>query len=366
MKKVLFTATLDVFMKQFQIPYLKLFKENGYEVYVGTSEAGLLPYTDKKLVIPFSRNPFSLNNIKAYKELKRIIKEEQFDIIHTHNPISSVITRLAARNSKSKIIYTAHGFHFYKGAPLKNWLIYYNVEKWVAKYTDILITMNKEDYLLAKRKFSKRCKKIKYIAGVGIDESRFRFLMTKEEKKDLRKKLELKETDFVLIFPARVAFDKNQGFLIDAMEELIEKDKNIKLLLPGEDEVNGYYHKMVKKRGLEKHIIFLGYRTDIPKLLKISDLSVSSSLREGLPVHIMEAFVSGLPVVALNCRGVSDLLGKDNGYIVNNLEEFMDRIEELKKDKKLRDKISKNNKEKAKNYYIENILKDYKKVYRLK
>jgi len=370
MKKVLFTATMDVFLLQFQIPYLKLFKEKGYQVYVSTNNEGLIPYTDIKYTVPFDRNPFSLNNIKAYKQLKKLINKEHFDIIHCHNPIVSILTRLAARKSRKKyhtrVIYTAHGFHFYNGAPKKNWLIYYNAEKLMAKYTDTLITMNKEDYSIAKKKFKKRCKDIEYVAGVGIDETRFNFKMTKKEKKELKTSLGLKEDDFVLIFPARVAFDKNQGFLIDAMEELIKKDKKIKLLLPGEDEVNGYFHKLVKEKKLTKYIKFLGYREDIPKLLRISDLSVSSSVREGLPVHIMEAYITGLPVIALKCRGVSDMVSLENGFMVNTKEEFIEKVRYLKDNPHLRKIISKNNKEKAKKYYIENILKDYKKIYKLK
>ena len=313
---------------------------------------------------------FSINNIKAYRQLKRLIDKEHFDIIHTHNPIVSVITRLAARKSrrkyKTRVLYTAHGFHFYKGAPKRNWLVFYNAEKVMAKYTDTLITMNKEDYSIAKEKFIKRCKAIEYIAGVGIDEKRFKFRMTKKDKKELRKSLGLEEDDFVLIFPARIAYDKNQGFLINAMQKLVKKDKKIKLLLPGEDEVNGHYAKMIKEKRLSKYIKLLGYREDIPKLLKISDLSVSSSLREGLPVHIMEAFITGLPVVALECRGVSDMLTIENGFMVHTEEEFIEKVEFLKNNNHIRKIISKNNKEKAKRYYIENILEDYKKVYKLK
>lgn len=370
MKKVLFTATMDVFILQFQIPYLKLFKEKGYQVYVSTNNYGKIPYCDIKYTVPFSRNPFSINNIKAYRQLKRLIDKEHFDIIHTHNPIVSVITRLAARKSrrkyKTRVLYTAHGFHFYKGAPKRNWLVFYNAEKVMAKYTDTLITMNKEDYSIAKEKFIKRCKAIEYIAGVGIDEKRFKFRMTKKDKKELRKSLGLEEDDFVLIFPARIAYDKNQGFLINAMQKLVKKDKKIKLLLPGEDEVNGHYAKMIKEKRLSKYIKLLGYREDIPKLLKISDLSVSSSLREGLPVHIMEAFITGLPVVALECRGVSDMLTIENGFMVHTEEEFIEKVEFLKNNNHIRKIISKNNKEKAKRYYIENILEDYKKVYKLK
>jgi len=159
MKKVLFTATVDSHIMQFHLPFLKLFKEKGYEVHVATSGNEKIPYCDVKHVVTFERNPIKINNLKAIKQLKKICEEEKFDIIHTHTPMGSVITRLAARESrkkyKTRVIYTAHGFHFFNGAPLLNWIIYYPVEKWCAKYTDTLILINHEDYNLAKEKFSK-------------------------------------------------------------------------------------------------------------------------------------------------------------------------------------------------------------------
>ena len=155
-KKVLFTATVDSHILHFHIPYLKLFKEKGYEVHVATNGNEEIPYCDKKHVISFERSPLKLNNLKAIGQLRKIINEENFDIIHCHTPMGSVVTRLAAKKARKKgtrVIYTAHGFHFYKGAPKLNWFLFYPVEKYLSKYTDTLITINKEDYDLAKRKF---------------------------------------------------------------------------------------------------------------------------------------------------------------------------------------------------------------------
>lgn len=311
MKKVLFTATVDSHILQFHIPYLKMLKEKGYEVHVATNGTENIPYCDVKHVVSFERSPIKINNLKAIKQLKKIIDKEKFEIIHCHTPMGSVVTRLAAKKARkkgTKVIYTAHGFHFYKGAPLINWMIFYPIEKYLSQYTDCLITINDEDYELARKKF-KKCEQIELIYGVGVDENKFNFKMTDQEKHELRKSLGLRDDDFVIIYVAELSKRKNQGMLIQAVKELIDDGKNnIKVILPGTDSMNGYYQKMSKDLGLEDNIKFLGYRKDIPKLLKISDLYVSTAKQEGLPVNIMEAMTSNIPIIATDCRGNRDLI----------------------------------------------------------
>ena len=368
MKKVLFTATVDSHILQFHLPFLKLFKDKGYEVHVATNGDEEIPYCDKKHVICFERSPIKLNNLKAIKDLRKIINEEKFDIIHCHTPMGSVVTRLAAKKARKKIhtrvIYTAHGFHFYKGAPIKNWLIFYPVEKYLAKYTDTLIKINKEDYELAKKKFSKRCKNIEYVPRVGIDEEKFNFKMTKKEKTELRKSLGLKDSDFVMIYPAEISKRKRQEWLINTLSDLLAKHKDMHILLPGKDSLNGKCQQLVKDLNLEKQIHFLGYRTDIPKLLKISNIAVSTANQEGLPVNIMEAMYVGLPIVASNCRGNRDLVEDGrNGYLVD-LDEgirYSKCVEELYlKENDVSGKIGKVIIE----YYLLNkILEKYKRIY---
>lgn len=369
-KKVLFTATVDSHILQFHLPYLKYFKENGYEVHVTTNGKEEIPYCDVKHIICFERKPFRINNLKAIKELKKIINKEKYEIIHTHTPMGSVITRIASKKTrkenKTRVIYTAHGFHFYKGAPILNWIIYYPIEKYLLKYTDTLITINEEDYNFAKNKFSKRCKDIKYVQGVGIDKNKFNFNISEEEKINLRQKLGLKKEDFVIIYVARLDKNKNQKLIINIMKKLLTNKKNIHLLLVGEDEINGAYQK--KAKNLLKNIHFLGFRKDIPYLMKISDLAISCSFREGLPVNIMEAMVSKVPIVASNCRGNRDLI-KDgvNGYLVplNNSKDFAEKINTLYENKKLREEFRENNEKYIEKYKLDNVLELMKKIYKL-
>lgn len=360
MKKVLFTATVDSHILQFHIPYLKWFKEQGYEVHVATKGDEKIPYCDVKHKITFERSPLKINNVKAIFELKKIIDKEKFQIIHTHTPMGSVVTRLAAKNArkkyKTRVIYTAHGFHFFKGAPLINWIVFYPIEKYLSKYTDCLITINEEDYNLAKAKF--KAKKIELVNGVGVDENKFDFKMSDEEKHELRQNLGLKDDDFVIIYVAELSKRKNQGMLIKAMKQLIDEGKdNIKVILPGIDSRNGYYQEMTKKLEIEKNIKFLGYRKDIPKLLKISNLYVSTAKQEGLPVNLIEAMFMKLPIIATDCRGNRDLI---NSCIeINNYNQLKERI--ISEMKKKNQEIIEYEVEL---YKIEKVIKNIEKIYR--
>ena len=371
MKKVLFTATVDSHILQFHLPFLKLFKENGYEVHVATNSKEDIPYCDYKHTISFERSPFKFNNIKAIIQLKKIIDTEKFDIIHTHTPMGSVVTRLAAKEARKKnhtrVIYTAHGLHFFKGAPLKNWLLFYPVEKYLSKYTDTLILINQEDFDLCKRKF-KKCKDIQYVPGVGIDENKFDFTMSDNEKVNLRKSLGLKKTDFVMIYAAELSKRKRQIWLINSIKDLLYNYGDIQLLLPGKDSLNGKCQKLVKKLKLEKQIHFLGYRKDIPKLLKISNLAVSTAAQEGLPVNIMEAMYVGLPIVATDCRGNRDLVKDEiNGYLFDLFDEkeFCKNIVNTYNSQFKRKKIFIKNDENINKFLISKILVDMNKIYNL-
>lgn len=370
MKKVLYVATVDIHISTFHLPYLKLLHDNGYEVHVATNGNEQFPNCDVKHQICIERSPFKISNIKAIKQLRKIIDAEKFDIIHCHTPMGAVVARLAAKNARKKygtrVIYTAHGFHFYKGAPKINWLLFYPIEKYLTKYTDTLITINSEDFNLAKSKFSKRCKDIQCVPGVGIDIEKFQKPIPSNEAKALKKSLGLSDDDYVLMCVARLDKNKNQLFLIDVMNDLVKENKDFHLLLVGPDELNGFYQRIVKEKKLDKNIHFLGRRQDVPNLLKISNIVVSSSLREGLPVNVIEAFASGKPVVALSCRGMHDLIiNNENGFIVSNENEMRKKILEIKNNS-LAFKIIKNNLDKSHNYSLSKIVCEINRIYNKK
>ena len=369
-KKVLFAATVDSHILHFHIPFLKYFKEKGYEVHVVTNGNEEIPYCDIKHKVSFERSPLKLNNLKAIKQLKEIVNKEKFDIIHCHTPMGAVVTRLAARKARkngTRVLYTAHGFHFFKGASLKNWLIFYPVEKFLSRYTDTLITINLEDYELAKNKF-KKCKDIQYVPGVGIDPEKFNFELSDKDKKELKASIGLKENDFVLIYPAEVSKRKRQIWLINTLKELLNKYKDIHLLLPGKDSLQGECQQLVEILKLKDQVHFLGYRKDIPQLLKISDIAISSANQEGLPVNIMEAMYIGLPIVVSNCRGNRDLIeNKKNGFLceLEDQAAFADSIEKLYKNEELCIEFRNQSKEMIKKYTLDKIMNIMAEVYNI-
>ena len=369
MNKVLFVATVDSHIKQFHIPYLKWFKENGYEVHVATNSNEPIQYCDKKHCISIERNPIKIENIKAVKQLKKIIENEKIQLIHCHTPVGAAVSRIAARKSRKKdgtrVIYTAHGFHFYKGAPIKNWIIFYPIEKLLAKYTDCIITINKEDYEIARNKF--KSKQVKYVNGVGIVTDRLNVNFSQEQQKIKKEELGIPQDNIVLTYVAELNENKNQKLLIDVVEEIIKKQKNVTLLMVGEGKKKIDYQNIIEQKGLEKNIKLLGYRKDIGEILSITDICTASSLREGLPLNIIECMYMGIPVIATDNRGHRELIkdGK-NGYIVKspNIDIYKNRLEELIENPELRKKLGEKSKKMSEKYTIKNVIKDMEKIYK--
>lgn len=309
MKKVLFTATIDGHIRVFHQPYLKWFRENNFEVHVAAKGTETFPDADFKHQIDFQRSPLSKQNWNAYKQLKSIIEKEQFDIIHCHTPTAGVLTRLAARKARkkgTKVIYTAHGFHFYKGAGLKNWLVFFTIEWFLSFFTDILITINKEDFQTAQKYFGKKI--VKHVHGVGVDLNKYN-PPSDEENKRLRAEVGISESDFVLVYPAEFSHRKNQPMLIDAIEKVKKEIPNIKLLLAGRGDFEPL-EKLVIDNSLVDNVINLGFRYDIDKFIRCSDVGVSTSRQEGLPINVLEAMSSGKAMVVTDVRGNNDLANK--------------------------------------------------------
>ncbi len=365
-KKVLFTATVvKTHINVFHLPYLKWFKEQGYEVHVAAkndfvNEPCIIPNCDKFYDIHFARFPFSKVNIKAYKQLKKIIKENNYDIIHCHTPVAGVLTRLAARNCKNTTVaYTAHGFHFFKGAPLLNWLIYYPVERFCAMFTDKLITINKEDYERAKKFSLRKNGKVYCVPGVGIDIEKIR--NTKVDILQKKKELGIPEKIPVLLSVGELNKNKNHIVVLNALSKL--KDKRFIYLICGRGVLKECLEGKIKELGLNNTVKLLGYRNDITEILKIADLFIFPSEREGLPVSLIEAMAADLPAIASNVRGNRDLISKKNLFepdnvdaLVRLIEKQLDNIENSK-----RSKVEYKNLEQ---YSLQNVLKQMAGIYK--
>lgn len=371
MKKVLFVATVvRLHINMFHKPYIKWFHDQGWQVDVAANndydrkEDCVIPYCDNFYELPFERSPLKKGNIDAYKQLKKILDREHYDLIHCHTPMGSVITRLAAdaaRKSGTKVIYTAHGFHFYKGAPAINWLVYYPIERILSKKTDLLLTMNKEDYTRAKTFSAKR---VELVDGVGLDISRFT-IATEEKKEEVRKEFGLNKEDIFAISVAQLIPRKNHTVLIQAIKKL--NNPNFHLFILGDGAQEKELKEQVKVLGIEKQVHFLGFRRDVSRICKSADIFLFASLQEGLSVAIMEAMACGLPIVASNIRGNIDLVDNDlGGYLVDpkDVDGFVDSIKKLMNDSQKQEQMRIYNLKKIQKYSVDAVTKKMAEIYK--
>ena len=372
-KKVLFVATVvKTHMMQFLIPYLKMFQEMGWETAVASKNdyenpaACQIPYCGTYYDIPFERMPWKPRNIQSYKMLKKIIDEGNYDIIHCHTPVGAMIARLAAlaaRKKGTKVIYTAHGFHFFKGAPLLNWLLFYPAEWLLAPVTDVLITINKEDHARALKQL--HAKRIEYVPGVGIKTAKFRNLSMDRDAK--RESLGYGDDDFLLLTVAEMTPNKNHITILKALSLLKERGElgKIHYLICGRGEMWASLEQSAKEMGIDDHVNFLGYRTDAPELYKASDLFLFVTLREGLSVALMEAMSSGMPIVCAKIRGNTDLVDDNISGIFseNDPEAIARHILELYRDPEKRKALGQAASEKALLFDEKNVLQQVKDIY---
>lgn len=365
MKNILYVTTVSRTINAFLIPHIRnLVKEgNNVEIACNIDLDISEELSDIKLnKIDFSRKPFSIDNLKAIRQIRKLYEVKNYDIVHVHTPVASFITRYALKDKLVKIMYTAHGFHFYNGASKLNWLIYYRLEKVASKWTDALITINNEDFKRAKSKFeNKRCKVYK-INGIGIDLKNYG-----KEEFDLKfkKELGLEENDFVITVIAELIKRKNHNQIIKAMSR-IEDKSNIKVIFVGNGILLEKIKKEIEEKNLNKNIKLLGYRTDVSKIISISDVIALFSLHEGLPRNIMEGMAQGKAILCTDIRGNNDLI-KDgvNGVLVkvNNYMETKNKIEYLFRNKLELNKMGYNSKMMINDYEIKNVLNNMKNIY---
>lgn len=327
---------------QFNMPNIALLQKLGHEVDVACNFIEGNTCSDERVAelkqklqdmhvrcyqIDFARNIRHMGqNMKALWQVEGLMKQNTYEFCHCHSPIGGVAARIAGHRTKTKVIYTAHGFHFYQGAPVMNWLVYYPVEKMLSRWTDVLITINHEDYKLAKKKF--KMKKLTYVPGIGIDTQREG--LSQKEKEEKRKELGIPQDAFLITNAAEFTPNKNQKTVIEAIEQL--HNPNIYFVMCGIGEKKAELEQYVKEHGLEEHIRFVGFRNDLHEILQASDCFVLSSFREGLSVALMEAMAEGLPVVCGRIRGNVDLIKDGKGGILvspGNEKEYEDAFRKL-------------------------------------
>lgn len=363
--RALFVANLDSFHNSFHIPYIKRLKDKGYDIDLVSTGSMDFSSLATKYDIIFGRTPTKFQNFKAFKQLRNLVKKQYYDIIYFSTPVVGAVGRMALIGVKhGRVIYSAHGYSFYNGNTyLSNWK-YIFVERWLCKLTDCVFTMNQEDYD-ATQKYNFPVQELYNVDGVGVDTSLYQ-KPTLDEKNGLRKKYGYRTDDFIMIYPAEYTERKNQTLLFDALQILVRQNKNIRLLLPGRGILEDKYKNYVSQHHLDDYVEFLGFRRDVKDLLKASDILFASSLNEGLPINVIEALATGLPVVATKVRGHVDLIEEGyNGYLFDKDDRkkcYVDICNLINK-KELYDIISTNALASSKKYDLVNVVPQFDKIW---
>lgn len=363
MKKALMHAHTAYMVTQFNIDNIKILQDLGYTVDVACcwqdGDSALSPEALSKrrkmlddlgcrvIETASLRKIFNIKELtKAYKQIKSEVETNQYEIVHTQSPIGGVVCRLACRKARklygTKVIYAAHGFHFFKGASLVNWLVYYNVEKWCARFTDMLITINKEDYALA-QKF--KAKQVVYVPGAGVDTHKF--VASDDARAKVRRELGIDDDTMVLLSVGELIHRKNHAEVLRALkimkdrgvlmhegsDERVQPKYKIKYLIAGRGKIQNELEEQITALGLESCVQMLGFRSDVADIFAASDIYVFPSHQEGLPVALMEAMSVGMPIVCSRIRGNTDLIedgkggflfdSKDAKSLVNSLERML-------------------------------------------
>lgn len=365
MKKVMIIASVGCFFG-FLYNDIKLLRSMGYEVHCAgnfkyeTTEKTKEFFKEQKIIvhqIDFERNPFSKATICAYCQLKQLFDKEEFGLTHCHTPVGGVVARLVAnkyRKQGMKVLYTAHGFHFFKGAPLKNWLIYYPVEKWMSRYTDVLITINKEDYKRAKEKF--HAKKTVYVPGVGVDTEKFK--IRNNGRKKIRDEIGLADYQIMLLSVGELNENKNHEAVIRAIQGM-----DLVYVIVGKGELKEKLERIAKD--CEVNLYLTGFRSDVADFYHAADIYVLPSLREGLNVSLMEAMASGLPCIVSCIRGNTDLIDDRGGLLfkTSSLDDIKSQLKLLLSDQKMLNGYGMHNQEKIKLFSCERVRTMMQQLY---
>ena len=330
MKKILFIASITPFLDGFEKNNILLCKNLGYEVYTASNDIDTVtkvkyesPNLDKlnihRFNVAIQRNPFSLKNIKAFKELKKIIIQEDINIIDCHTPIGGVLGRILGKMLKCKVIYTAHGFHFFKGNNLLKNFLFKNIERYCAHYTDVLITINKEDYEAAKKFKLRENGRLEYVPGVGIDINAINCI--NGDKAKLCEELNIPNDSVLLLSVGELNSNKNHKIVIESLPEL---PNNVHYLICGVGLLKKEYEELAQKMNISQRLHLLGYRKDVIKIMKSCDIFVFPSKREGLSVALMEASASQMLCIASKIRGNVDIITNDN--LLLDLDTFKEKF----------------------------------------
>ena len=368
MAKILYVATSDIHLNTFHVPFFRMLESEGHKVDVAAEKRSdiTLPHVDNFFDIKFPRKMLSLEHIASVRKLKEIIRAGGYDLVHCHTPIPSALVRLAvARQApdRPRVLYTAHGFHFYPGASLLRWLVYFPLEYLLSFRSDGIVCINKTDFYYSKRYFGADATHL--IPGVGVSPERFH-RVDDTQRNELRSRLGLSESDFVLVYVAEFIPRKNHGFLLHALAELKKAIPSVKLVLVGTGGDFDKTRDLASRLRLDEQVMFLGFRRDVPEILPAADVGVSTSRHEGLGLGVAEQMMCGVPVVASLDKGHAELIDHEaNGYLYRqgDRDDFCRRIVALEHQPALRQELGERARRSMEKFHLEKSLEAMSRIY---
>lgn len=367
MRRILIVCTTDSMIWNFLIPHIKELEKKNIVVECACSRTGFYfdeleqIYNIKLHEINFARKPFKIQNIGAFKKLSKLIKFKQYDVIYGHEPVGGAMARLAGKANRKKVIYASHGFHFFKHAPIKHWILYYSFEFVLSFFTDAIITICSEDYENAKKLHAKRIYKI---PGIGVDFSKYDVSNRELMRKSVRKELGLTDNDIVLVSVGELSERKNHSVILKAMSCI--NNEHIHLILVGEGQLENYLEEKARDLSLSDRVHFLGFRRDVPSILCAADIFVFPSLWEGLGLAGIEAMYSGLPIIGSNRQGIKDyIINNKTGFLFEptNVEQLCDSINRMLNDEKNTKEMALEGKKLIEMFSIDNSIKALNEIY---
>lgn len=359
MKKALVVCHVGRHMRLFGHADIRVLQSMGYEVHFASNFSLDIDKAEDHSVVlhqvDFSRSPLSLKNLTALIQMIKLLKKENYSLMHCQSPTGSVVSRIAARIVGFKpVIYMAHGLPFYNDVHnLQNSIIRL-IERVCARWTDYIITINQEDYETALKFKLRKGGQVFKTHGVGIDLNRFN-ICNEEQKIRLRFKFGIDQNAFVFICVGELSKRKNQEQIIRAFKKYYETVNNSMLLIVGTGDLADKYEELTKELKISDNVWLTGYRRDIADLLCVSDVAISASKSEGLPVNVMEAMSTGIPTIVTNCRGNVDLIedGKTGLVVsVDNVKEMTEAMLRIYNNSNLADQMRKAGLQKVKSFDI--------------
>jgi Glycosyltransferase len=323
-RKLLMVTTIPITIKAFLLPYADHFRARGWRVDamargIGDASGNLTDRFDKLFDVQWSRNPFSPANFtQAPGQILEAVRAEAYDIVHVHTPVAAFVTRRTLRKlrrkGRPKIVYTAHGFHFHAGGRALRNTLYRRLEVAAGKWTDRLVVINEEDRRAAERYRIVPETALVQMPGIGLDFSAYApEKITRDDVRNVRRQMGVKDEEILFTMVAEFSPGKHHQDVVEALARMERQDVHV--AFAGSGTTMGQTKELAERLDVPKQVHFLGFRQDVPVLLRASRAAILSSEREGLARSLMEAACMGTPIIGSDARGVIDIVRPHRGLV---------------------------------------------------